>query len=183
MADEALLSHVPVPPGNVHRIPAETPDADKAAEEYANALRQFFGLARGQFPRFDLVLLGMGPDGHTASLFPGTDAVREHTTIVVAPWIEKFHAHRITLTPPALSNAVAVMFLVSGEEKAETLRAVLDGAYQPDRFPVQVLRPVDGTLLWLVDRAAAHLLRLPGRRRGGVPRLPVRRRPVSREMS
>ena len=159
VAREALLSRVPIPPENIHRIPAENPDASSAAKEYAKALSQFFLLGAGQFPRFDLILLGMGPDGHTASLFPGTTAVFEETSLVVAPWIEKFKAFRITLTPPVLNHAACVIFLVSGEEKAETLRAVLQGPYQPERLPAQLLRPVNGRLLWMVDRAAARLLR------------------------
>jgi 6-phosphogluconolactonase len=158
MASEAMLSRVPVPPKNVHRIQAENPDAGKAADGYAEELRQVFRLESGQFPRFDLILLGMGADGHTASLFPGTDAVREQKRLVVAPWVEKFRAHRITFTPPVLNNAASVTFLVSGEEKAETLRAVLHDEYQPDRLPAQVVRPTHGRLLWLVDRAAARLL-------------------------
>ncbi len=158
MANEAMLSRVPIPPKNVHRIMAENPDSGKAAGEYAEELRQFFQPAAGQFPRFDLILLGMGPDGHTASLFPGTDAVREQKKLVAAPWVEKFRAHRITLTPPVLNNATCVIFLVSGEEKAETLREVLQGDYQPDRLPAQLIRPTHGRLIWLVDRAAARLL-------------------------
>jgi len=161
MANEAMLSRVPIPPKNVHRIRAENPDAGRAAAEYAEELRQFFQPAAGQFPRFDLILLGMGPDGHTASLFPGTAAVREQDALVAAPWVEKFRTYRITLTPPVLNNAACVIFLVSGEEKAETLWAVLDGEYQPERLPAQVVRPTHGRLLWLVDRAAARLLRLP----------------------
>ncbi|MFI5342131.1 MAG: 6-phosphogluconolactonase [Candidatus Methylomirabilales bacterium] len=161
MAYEAMLSRVPVPPANVHRVPAENPDAGKAAEVYAQTLREFYRLALGQIPRLDLILLGMGPDGHTASLFPGTGTVHEETRLVAAPWVEKFNAHRITLTPPVLNNAAHVIFLVSGEAKAETLRAVLQGAYQPDRFPAQVVRPVDGHLLWMVDPAAAQRLRPP----------------------
>jgi len=164
MAYEAMLSRVPIPPSNVHRIPAENPDASRVAEEYARTLREFFGLAGGQLPRFDLILLGLGPDGHTASLFPGTDEVHEQTRLVAAPWVEKLDAHRITLTPPVLNNAAHVIVLVSGEKKAEMLRAVLEGEYQPDRFPAQVVRPVDGRLVWMVDQAAARLLRLPGQR-------------------
>lgn len=159
MAHEAMLSRVPVPPQDVHRIKAENPDAGQAADEYAGELRHFFRPGAGRFPRFDLILLGMGPDGHTASLFPGTEAVREQVRWVAAPWVEKLRAHRITLTPPVLNNASCTIFLVSGEEKAEALRAVLQGDHQPDRFPAQVVRPVDGRLLWLVDRAAARLLR------------------------
>jgi len=164
MAYEAMLSRVPIPPSNVHRIPAENPDAGRVAEEYARTLREFFGLAGGQLPRFDLILLGLAPDGHTASLFPGTDEVHEQTRLVAAPWVEKLDAHRITLTPPVLNNAAHVIVLVSGEKKAEMLRAVLEGEYQPDRFPAQVVRPVDGRLVWMVDQAAARLLRLPGQR-------------------
>jgi len=108
--------------------------------------------------------LGLGPDGHTASLFPGTNEVHEQTRLVAAPWVEKLDAHRITLTPPVLNNAAHVIVLVSGEKKAEMLRAALEGEYQPDRFPAQVVRPVDGRLVWMVDQAAARLLRLPGQR-------------------
>jgi 6-phosphogluconolactonase len=158
MAHEAMLSRVPVPPQNVHRIQAENPDAGRAAAEYAGELRQFFRPEAGQFPRFDLILLGMGPDGHTASLFPGTETVREQNTLVAAPWVEKLRAHRITLTPPVLNNAACVVFLVSGAEKAEALQRVLQGDYQPDRLPAQLIRPASGRLLWLVDRAAARLL-------------------------
>jgi len=158
MAHEAMLSRVPVPPQHVHRIPAENPDAGRAAAEYAGDLRQFFRPAAGQFPRFDLILLGLGPDGHTASLFPGTAAVREQNMWVAAPWVEKLRTHRITLTPPVLNNAACVVFLVSGAEKAEALRAVLHDEFQPDRLPAQVIRPANGRLVWLVDRAAARLL-------------------------
>ena len=160
-AREALLSKVPVPPDHVHRIPAERPDAAQAAEEYARTLREHFRLADGQWPRFDLVLLGMGPDGHTASLFPGTPAVHERERLACAPWVEKLRAHRITLSPPVLNHAAGVLFLVAGEDKAETLRAVLHGEVQPDRLPAQVVRPIRGDLLWLVDQAAARCLPNP----------------------
>jgi 6-phosphogluconolactonase len=161
MASEAMLSRVPVPPGNVHRIPAENPDAAEAATEYAETLRRFFGAAAGRFPRFDLILLGMGSDGHTASLFPGTDAVHERTGLVAAAWVETHKSHRITLTVPVLNAAASVIFLVSGEGKAEALRAVLEGPHRPDRFPAQLVFPREGRLLFLVDRAAARLLRPP----------------------
>jgi 6-phosphogluconolactonase len=158
MAHEALLSKVPVPPANVHRIKSEYPEASHAADEYEQTLREFFGLAAGLFPRFDLLLLGMGPDGHTASLFPGTAALHESACLMVANWVEKFRAYRITLTPPVLNNAASIIFLVSGEEKAETLRAVLQGEEQPERFPSQSINPAQGTVLWLVDQSAARLL-------------------------
>jgi len=164
-AHEAMLSRVPIPPENLHRIKAEDSDARNAAADYDQELRTFFFPRRmtvEALPRFDLVLLGLGPDGHTASLFPGTDAIHDQTRFVAAPWVEKFHAYRITLTSPVLNNAACIMFLISGEAKAEALRTVLEGAYQPDRFPAQLIRPTLGRLLWLVDRAAARLLRLPG---------------------
>lgn len=160
MVQERLLSKVPVPPENVHRIKTENPDAGKAADEYEQVLRDFFELRSGKLPRFDLVLLGMGPDGHTASLFPGTNAIHEQTHLVAAPWVEKLNTYRFTLTPLALNNAACAIFLVSGSEKAETLRAVLEGDPEPDRFPAQVIRPTQGTLLWQADQAAARLLRL-----------------------
>ena len=161
MAREAMLSRVPAPPENVHRIRAENPDPGAAAEEYERVLRSFFasrGLVANGLPRFDLVLLGMGADGHTASLFPGTGAVREQGRLVVALWVARFSSHRITMTPPLINNAACAMFLVAGEEKAETLRAVLESSFQPDTFPAQAIRPSEGELIWLVDRAAASRL-------------------------
>jgi len=161
MTQETMLSRVSVPAANVHRIKSENPDARKAAPEYEKELRDFFTahklLANG-LPQFDLVLLGMGPDGHTASLFPGTHAVRERERWVAAPWVDKFQTYRITLTPPVINNAAYILFFVSGDEKAETLRAVLEGAEESERYPSQTVRPTNGTLRWLVDRAAARLL-------------------------
>ena len=101
----------------------------------------------------------MGADGHTASLFPGTAAVHETTRLVTAPWVVKLDSYRITLTPPVLNRADTVLFLVTGDDKAETLAAVLDGPSQPDVYPSQVIRPATGTSIWLVDRAAAARLR------------------------
>jgi len=155
MAREAMLDAVPVPASNVHRIAAEDPDAERAARLYEAELRSFFALAEGEWPRFDLVLLGLGKDGHTASLFPGSAAVRERERLVVAPWGEAQQAFRITLTPPVLSHARRALFLVSGAEKAAALRAVLEGERDPDRYPAQA---VEGNRWWRVDRAAARLL-------------------------
>jgi 6-phosphogluconolactonase len=158
MAREALLSKISVPSENIHRIPAEEPDAAEAARRYEESLLRHFGLQTGEIPRFDLVLLGMGPDGHTASLFPGTDALHESARLVASPWIEKLRAHRITLTPPVLNKASGVIFLVSGADKAETLHEILQGSHRPDRFPSQAIRPESGHLVWMVDRAAAGRL-------------------------
>lgn len=156
MAREAMLDRVPVPAENIHRIPAELPDAQRAAAEYEATLRSFFALASGEWPRLDLILLGLGKEGHTASLFPGGDAVRERERLVVAPWVEAQKTFRVTLTPPVLNHARRAMFLVSGEEKAEALHAVLEGPREPERYPAQI---VEGNRLWMVDRAAARLLK------------------------
>lgn len=162
MAREAMFSKISIAPQNVHRIKTENPVAQKAAEDYAQELRAFFRLAQGQLPRFDLVFLGMGPDGHTASLFPGTDALREQTRLVAAPWVEKFSTYRVTLTAPILNNAGQIIFLIAGSDKAEALREVLQGSYQPHLYPAQLIRPTAGQLLWLVEKTAARLL--PARR-------------------
>lgn len=161
MANEALLSRVPVPRENVHRIEAERTNAADAAARYQEGLERFFALRTGAAPRFDLILLGMGPDGHTASLFPGTDALTVRDRLVAAPWVAKFRSYRITLTLPVFDAAAAVHFLVSGADKAETLRAVFDPATPADRFPCQRIRPLDGELLWFVDRDAAKGLAKP----------------------
>jgi 6-phosphogluconolactonase len=165
MAREALLDHVPLPAANVHRIPAEDPDPQKAAERYDAELRAFFSLADRELPelpRFDLILLGLGPDGHTASLFPGNAAVHEQQRRVLAPFVAKFNAHRITFTAPVINHAAEVIFLVSGEDKAAALAAVVEGEPQVDLYPAQIVRPEDGRLLWLVDRAAAQRLTRSG---------------------
>lgn len=155
MADEAMLSKIPVAAGNVFRVPAENPDAAAAAEAYEQTLRKFFQLEPGQLPRFDLILLGMGPDGHTASLFPGTAALQERSRLVVANWVEKLKASRLTFTLPVLNAARCVAFLVSGTDKADALKAVLEGNAPSEQYPSKLVRPSDGKLIWLVDRAAA----------------------------
>jgi 6-phosphogluconolactonase len=156
MARDAMLSRLPIPAENVFRVRAEEADANGAAEEYERTLLQFFQVKPGEFPRFDLIHLGMGPDGHTASLFPGTQALRERTRWVVANWLEKFQTFRITLTLPVLNKARCVTFLVTGSEKAGTLQQVLQGT--GSEFPANLIHPVNGKLLWMVDRAAAARL-------------------------
>lgn len=157
LADGALLCHVPIPSGNIHRIRGEL-EPEIAAQAYAAELHTFFGTP---WPRFDLVLLGMGNDGHTASLFPGSAALRETVRPIVAV---KAHyqdrpAPRVTLTPPAINAARQVLFLVTGTSKADIVQAVLEG---PDgRFPAQWIRPTPGHLTWLMDIAAAGQLKGP----------------------
>jgi 6-phosphogluconolactonase len=157
MAHETLLDRISIPAENVHRIRGELP-ADQAATAYQAELEAVLG-AGG---KFDLILLGMGADGHTASLFPGTAALREQARWVVAYYVDKLAAWRLTLTPAAINAATHVTFVVSGAGKAKRLREVLDGPYQPDVLPAQIVRPTDGRLLWLVDAAAAVHLREVG---------------------
>jgi 6-phosphogluconolactonase len=156
MANESLLSRVPVPQQNVHRIMAEL-DANVAATNYEKELRNFFQAAPGEWPRFDLIMLGMGPDGHTASLFPMSAALNENSRWVVANWVEKFNTYRITFTFPVINHSAEIMFLVAGEDKADTLKRVFDPQTK-DGYPSQRVRPVNGRLLWLVDKTAAKLL-------------------------
>jgi 6-phosphogluconolactonase len=158
MANEAMLGKAPVDPKQVHRIKAEKRNAAQAAEEYEQELRTSFKLQADQLPRLDLVLLGMGPEGHTASLFPGTKALKEERRLVVSNWVGKLYTDRITLTPPVLNNAARVIFMVHGEEKAPALKAVLEGPYEPEQLPAQLIQPKQGKVLWLVDPAAAGML-------------------------
>jgi 6-phosphogluconolactonase len=159
MALESLLSRVPIPPYHAHRIRGELQDADEAAREYEDVLRAAFGIGPRDVPRFDVVLLGMGADGHTASLFPGTSAVSERSRLVTSTWVERLAAHRVTMTLPVFDAAAAVLFVVSGEDKSATLRDVIQGPSAGERLPSQLVRPHAGELLWLLDRAAARLLR------------------------
>jgi 6-phosphogluconolactonase len=158
MVDESILSKIPVPPGNVFRVLAENPDAAAAADAYEQTLRKFFDVEPGKFPRFDLVLLGLGPDGHTASLFPETAALAEKSRLVVANWVEKLNTHRITLTLPVLNEAAEVAFLVSGIDKAAALHEVLEGKAPAEKYPSKLIQPAHGKLIWFVDRAAASEL-------------------------
>ena len=158
MADETMLSKIPVAAANVFRMKTENPDAAAVAENYEQTLRKFFQPEPGQVPTFDLILLGMGPDGHTASLFPDTAALQEKSRLVLANWVEKMKTYRITLTLPVLDAARCVIFLVSGTDKATALHAVLEGDVPGEQYPAKLVRPRQGKLIWLVDRAAASTL-------------------------
>ncbi|MGD8413162.1 MAG: 6-phosphogluconolactonase [Candidatus Latescibacterota bacterium] len=161
MARETLLSKVPIVPKNIHRIKGELVP-QTAADEYNDALTTLFNLEEGSFPRFDLVLLGVGDNGHTASLFPHTAVVDEKKRLVAAPYIEELDAHRITLTPPVLTNAAIVLFLVLGDHKAGIVQSVVESSYEPTRYPAQLLRNASGAVTWIMDTAAASKL-TPGR--------------------
>jgi 6-phosphogluconolactonase len=147
---------VPIPGKNVHRIPAEL-DAEAAAREYEQELREFFQLVDHDWPRFDLIFLGLGDDGHTASLFPGSKALTNESNRVTANWVETFQTFRITLTYPVLNHAEEIIFLVSGASKAQILSEVLRPGAK--KYPAQGVEPKNGRLLWLADKDAGSLLR------------------------
>jgi 6-phosphogluconolactonase len=153
MAREALLDHVPIPPSNIFRMKGELAPAD-AATEYEKELRKFFPSL--EWPRFDLILLGMGDDGHTASLFPGTDALNETERWVVSNHVEKLHTDRLTLTLPAINHAARIIFTVTGDAKTPVLKRVLKPASDTDKLPASRVRAVDGTTEWHVDQRAAR---------------------------
>jgi 6-phosphogluconolactonase len=159
-AQKDLLDHIPVLEENIHRIQAELPP-QKAAEDYEETLLRFFSSMTDNEDReqasFDLVLLGMGDDGHTASLFPGTEVIHEETHWVKALYVDKLAAWRITLTPAILNRAKHILFLAAGAGKSYTLQRVIYGSYQPDRYPAQIIRADNGELVWMVDEAAATL--------------------------
>ena len=154
MVREALLDHVPCPPANIHPMPTHFPSADKAARDYERTLRSHF---LGEWPHFDLVLLGVGDDGHTASLFPGSLALAERTRWVVASRAPVEPHARVTLTLPALTRGSAVHVLVSGAAKAETLRHVLEGPGDWIKYPAAGVRLGTASVIWWADREAAAL--------------------------
>ena len=159
MAKENLLDCVPIPPDQIFRMEGERP-AQEAAVRYEEVLLRAFPHKNEEgVPRFDLILLGMGPDGHTASLFPETSVLEEREQWVAAPWVEKFHTHRITLTPPVFNAAKRVLFVVGGSDKEKAAEAVLEGPFQPKQYPAQIVNPVHGDVVWLLDREAASRLK------------------------
>jgi len=158
MARRELLIRVPIPEGNVHRMEAEKPSIGRGAHEYEEVLRKYLDLDDRGFPRFHLIFLGMGQDGHTASLFPGGRVTRQTSRWVSTPMVTKLNMRRMTLTLPVLDAAMRVVFLVVGPEKAEILREVLQGKADPP-YPAQLVQPRHhGIKTFLVDRAAAALL-------------------------
>jgi len=157
MTREALLDHVPLPPDQIHRIEGEL-EPEAAAARYEEELRSSFRLDDAGSPRFDLVALGLGSDGHTASLFPHSPAIHEMSRLVVSNRVPKTGASRITLTWPAINYARSVFFLVSGEEKAGVLKEILTGPFDPERLPSQLIWPSSGILTLILDKAAAALL-------------------------
>ena len=154
MVNESLLQHISIPDQNVHRVPAEM-DPRMAAFSYEESLRGFF---HGPLPLFDLVFLGMGEDGHTASLFPHSAGLNEEDRWFIANYAPEQETWRLTLTKNAISAAKNIAVLVAGKEKADMLSDVLEGDYQPYAKPIQLIKPVDGKMTWFVDQASARLL-------------------------
>jgi len=158
MTVRTLLSKLVLKPSQVHRVLGEQPPAE-AARVYEAELRSHFGLGDGEFPRFDVVLLGLGENSHTASLFPGSAALDESERLALAVDVDDpIQRHRVTVTPPVINNASRVMFLVAGASKAQAVWNILKGPRDIDKFPAQVVAPEHGELIWLLDKAAARLI-------------------------
>lgn len=158
-AAAALLRPIGAPAERVHRIKGEMADSEQAAREYQEELARLFGVAPGgPPPALDLILLGMGADGHTASLFPYSQALAERRRWVVSHYVARLGAPRITLTAPVLNRAREIRLLVTGPDKAAALHEALEGPREPERLPVQLVAPEAGRVVWLVDRAAASKL-------------------------
>ncbi|MBO0789995.1 MAG: 6-phosphogluconolactonase [Ktedonobacteraceae bacterium] len=156
LAHEVLLSKVPIPTSQVHRMPADEADRDAASQAYTDTLRRVFGT--NGTPDIDLIQLGMGPEGHTASLFPHQASLHEEQRLIMPVTVPKPPPPRLTFTPPLLNAARNVLFLVTGAEKDEAIQAVLEGPYQPDEYPAQIVRPPHGIVTWMLDEAAARKL-------------------------
>ena len=158
MAHENLFAPLEISDENIFRWQTELRDAEKIAEDYEVSITVFFALSEDEFPILDLILLGMGEDGHTASLFPSTETLKERKKIIAVNWVEKLNINRLTFTYPTINNASNVIFLVSGESKAEALKEILEGEYQPEKYPAQAVKLNDGDFFWLIERRAARLL-------------------------
>ena len=158
MAAEALLTKVDIPIENIHPIATMKNDPDESASLYEEELAKHFGTRKGEFPRFDFLLLGLGQDGHTASLFPGNAALDEKKRFVIPVFEKDLEEPRITLTLPVMNRARHIVFIVSGMEKADILKRVLESKSKDDLLPAQRVRPERGNLFWFVDKSAASHL-------------------------
>lgn len=154
MARRTLLNHITIPAENIFPVQTQFSPAD-AAKNYEECIRRLFG---NETPVFDLMLLGIGDNSHTASLFPNTEVLHEHSRLVKEVFVEEVEMYRITMTVPLINNSRNILFLVEGESKAEAVNTILNGTYKPDTYPAQLIRPVDGKLFWYLDSNAARLL-------------------------
>jgi 6-phosphogluconolactonase len=153
-ASRLLLDKLPIPPENLHPTINQDKDPAGSAKQYEEELRKFFKLKPGEFPSLDLIMLGMGPDGHCASLFPGTKALDETQRLVVDNFVPKFDSSRITFTLPVLNSAREIHFMIEGAEKSEVLAEALEG--DQVQYPVQRVAPKSGVIYWYIDRSAAR---------------------------
>jgi len=156
MAQQVLLSKIPVPANQIHRMPADQTDRDAASYAYTLEMQQTIGSEN--VPSFDLIQLGMGPEGHTASLFPHQPSLHEQQRLVMPVTVPKPPPPRLTFTPRLLNAAAHVLFLVTGAEKQDAVKAVLEGDYQPDKYPAQIVQPTKGEVTWMLDQTAAEKL-------------------------
>lgn len=156
LAQEVLLSKVPLSATQIHRMPADADDRDQASLTYTQEIQRIFGT--NGIPSFDLIQLGMGPEGHTASLFPHQASLQEQSRLVMPVTVPKPPPPRLTFTPLLLNAATHVLFLVTGQDKADALQAVLEGEYNPNEYPAQIIRPTQGEVTWMLDPAAASKL-------------------------
>lgn len=155
MAYEAFLNNVPIPNDQIYPMWEEDVEPEAFARQYEELLEEYFGPSTASF---DLILLGMGDDGHTASLFPGTDVLQEQSSWVQAYYLEQQEMYRITLTAPVINKARKIVFLTFGAKKADALHEVLEGDYNPEKYPAQLIKPQQGEVVWLVGKAAATRL-------------------------
>jgi 6-phosphogluconolactonase len=158
MTEEALIRRAQMPVGNVHRVLAELPP-EEAAQRYVEEIRSFFGLGEGRVPELDIIQCGMGADCHTASLFPGSPLITDRTGVAAAVYVDKLKQWRITLLPARLQSSKHSVFLVTGSDKAEAVRNVLKGDYDPMRFPAQIVSHHGSDVTWFLDEAAASRLK------------------------
>jgi len=158
LAQKILLNKISTPEPQIHRMPADWPDHDAASQAYTVEMQHTFGT--NGIPSFDLIHLGMGPEGHTASLFPHQASLHEKQRLVMPVSVPKPPPDRLTFTPPLLNAARNVLFLVAGSDKADALQAVLEGEYQPDEYPAQIVRPTNGEVVWMLDKDVAKNLHI-----------------------
>jgi 6-phosphogluconolactonase len=161
MAREAMLDKLKIPAAHIHRIRAEEPDLDRAARAYEREIEHVLGEVAGvgsRPPHFNLFLLGMGADGHTASIFPGTDALEETERWVIPVDVPSLGVKRITMTPPLINSAHFIIFIVTGDSKADVMADVLQGPRDPRRCPAQLIHPLTGEVMWFADREASAKL-------------------------
>ncbi len=157
LAQQVLLNKIPISAAQIHRMPADEPDRDAASQVYTDEMRRVF--ATNGIPSFDLIQLGMGPEGHTASLFPHQASLHEQQRLVMPVSVPKPPPPRLTFTPPLLNAAHNILFLVTGADKADAVQAVLEGAYIPNEYPAQIVRPTHGEVVWMLDTKAASTLK------------------------